>query len=74
MQISSVIYPGRREEETHDGGVYVWRVARLGHVPSACVDEVFASTIAVKNLMESFTVVAIQVCKAFSATSGPNNR
>lgn len=60
MQISSVIYPVQRREEgregaeeRHDEGVYVWRVASLGHVPAARVDEVFAATTAVENLMES---------------------
>lgn len=33
----------------------MWRVASLGHVPAACVDEVFAATTAVENLMESST-------------------
>lgn len=51
MQISSVIYPRAEaskgeggEQERHDGGVYVWRVASLGRAPAACVDEVFATT------------------------------
>lgn len=59
MQISSVIYPraearkGGEGQERHDGGVYVWRVASLSRVPAAYVDEVFATTTVVENLMES---------------------
>lgn len=57
MQISSVIYPGRAAgqegQEWCDGRVYVWRVASLSRVPAGRVDEVFAATIVVENLMES---------------------
>lgn len=34
----------------------MWRVASLGRVPAACVDEVFAATTAAENLMESSTL------------------
>jgi len=75
MQISSVIYPRaearvRGEQERHDGVVYVWRVASLGRVPVACVDEVFATTAVVENLMESSPAV-IQAQSVFGSSSRP---